>query len=190
MAALMADDARRVETGFGRDEVSQWVHVRDDGDRTAGHRLGDRQAVALKKRREAQQLGRLVETEHRLLRHVTWAEDSAFDAFPGGDVVEVVNHQWGELADNDQLARRAHRFGQPGECDYEGLDVLSPVASGGVQHESGLEARHSFLGQCDCLFRGLGGHEPRRCAGADHVQLSRVDVQGWRRAIGSSPGRS
>ena len=90
--------AARVETGLGRDQVPQRLDVRDDRHGAARHGLGDRQAVTLEQRREAQELGRLVEAEHRLVGDLPGADDASGDALPPGHVQEVVHHQRGQVA--------------------------------------------------------------------------------------------
>ena len=173
-------DRRRtgwIETSLGRDEISQGTHIRHDRDSAARHCLCDREVAALQERREAQQLGRLVEAKHCLLRHISRAQDPAADALGGRQVTEMACRQFGELTGNDELARVAQCLRQAGEGNDERLDVVAAVASGGVQDEGGLEVGHACLSQRAGVLRRRRGRESPRRDRADHVQPLQVDTE-------------
>lgn len=164
----------RIETGLRCDQVPQRVDIGHDRDGAARHRLCDGKPVTLYERGEAQELGRLIEAEHRLLGDVPGQQDSARDVVRSRHVAEVIRRQFGEVPDHDELASAAQRLGQTCESNDERLDVLSTVASGRVEDEGGLQAGHVRLGYKARFGRRRGGCESPCRAGADHVHALRA----------------
>ncbi len=57
--------------------------------------------------REAQELGRLVEAKHRLLRYLSCAQDSSIDPLGSRQVPEAACSRSGKVTGEDELTRVA-----------------------------------------------------------------------------------